>query len=339
MRIIPIAMVGLLTGCQFDEKLRQKDLRGKVRIPKEALTTLTLIDDNGFEFLKDGKVAKRDWDKWDATGELDYVWVLDGNGDPELDDSGERIPETIDISSMMGLIGPVYLGAFPSVEEGHYDYMHPEMGPILDEQFPGDTYPYGGTTIGRFDYGCYEQLVCKVVTGRYTNYGEILDFFRKVVQEPVLGPDGVEVTSGVTYQEQCFEGRYLTSDDELAFLDDEPYETDESLGDYFKPYFKDKGDFMEADVIIPHAYFEEGMALWGWVDMPSQLYSFATCDETTGSQIYRYSEQFRTGTNYPNVLNYPGLYIDKGDWIVNDAAIVTDPDKDFVVEMGYKYED
>jgi hypothetical protein len=333
MRITSIVMLGLLTGCEYDEKLPQQDLKGKVRIPKAALTSLTLIDDEGYEFLKDGVIHLRDWSEEDS---IEYL----------LDEAGNKV--TLDIGvDMLGLLGPVYIGAFPSIEEGHYDFKHPEMGPILDADFPGDTYPYGGTTIGRFDYGCYEQLVCKVVTGRYTSFDEVLDFFRDTVQNPILGPDGEEVTSGITYQEECFEGQYLTSEEEISFMDSEPFETDDSLGDYFKPYFKDidknknsdDDDFYEADVIIPHTFVEKGMAIWGWVDMPSEKFSFASCDESAGDYFYRYSEQFYTGTNFPNVLNYPGLYIDGGDWVVDEAAIVTDPDKDFVIELSYKYED
>ena len=31
-------------------------------------------------------------------------------------------------------IGPVYLGAFPSVREGDFPYPHPEMGPIITDE-------------------------------------------------------------------------------------------------------------------------------------------------------------------------------------------------------------
>jgi hypothetical protein len=312
MRILPIAMVGLMTGCKYEENLPEQDLKGKIRIPKEAISSLTLIDDDGVPFVENGEAILRDED-----------------GDET---------DRIDITGEVGLLGPVYIGAYPSVEDGHYDYKHPEMGPILDANFPGDTYPYGGTTVGRFDYGCYEQLVCKVVTGRFTSYSEIIDFFRDVVQEPILGQDGTEVTSGVAYQEQCFEGQNLTDEHELAFVDEEPFETDESLGDYFKPYFQDKGEFFEAEVIIPHALVEKGMSIWGWVDMPSKKFSFSSCDEGAGKNFYRYSEQFYTGTNYPNVLNFPGLYIDDGDWVVDDEAIVTNAEQEFVIEMSYKFE-
>ena len=164
----------LLSGCSFDEGLRERDLTGLVRIPVEALTSMELVDTDGTPLMQDG-------------------FTLDADGNPVLD-----------ITEQYGLIGPVYLGGFPSVEDGHYEYPHPEMGPVLDPDRPGNTYPYGGTTLGRFDYACYEQLRCKVVTGRYDSFQSIIDFFSDVVQEPIMAPDGTAVVSGATYQEHCF---------------------------------------------------------------------------------------------------------------------------------------
>ena len=250
-----------LSGCSFDEGLRERDITGMVRIPVEALTTLELIDPDGTPIVQDG-------------------FTVDEEGNPVLD-----------ITEQFGLLGPVYLGGFPSVQEGDYAYPHPEMGPILDPDRPGNTYPYGGTSVGRFDYACYEQLRCKVVTGRYDSFQSIIDFFADVVQEPIIAPDGSEVRSGATYQEHCFTTEYVTSDDELSFVDEAP---NEDVSPYFKPYFRlnSDGTHYVADVTIPHTLFVEDMELWGWVDMPSARYNFTTCDTEAGSSYYRYTEQF-----------------------------------------------
>jgi hypothetical protein len=290
MRISPILLAGLVLGCKFDEPLPEKDLRGTVRIPKEALD-ITLVDDDGVERVVSGDIR---------------------------------------------MLGPVYLGGFPSVEEGHYDFLHPEMGPILDADYPGDTYPYGGTSVGRFDFGCYEQLVCKVVTGRYESFDDVLEFFSDVLEDEVMSPDNTAVGSGTEYRERCYETQYITSDDELSFVDDEPHENE---GQYFKPYFEEDGDYWVADVEIPHTLYKKGMALWGWVDMPSPKFDFVTCDETAGSQLYRYSEQYYQGASYPDVLNYPGLYIDDGDWVVNEETLISSATKDFELTLDFKYED
>ena len=308
MRTITLSLVGLsFGGCAYEENLREQDLTGVVRIPLEALESLQLIDPDGTPIVDGG-------------------FTLDDEGQPVLD-----------ITDQMGLLGPLYIGAFPSVETGLYAYPHPEMRPILDSDRPGDTYPYGGTTVGRFDYACYEQLRCKVVTGRYTDYQQIIDFFADVVQEPILAPDGTEVTNGSTYQEHCFTTEYVTSDDELSFIDDEP---NENVRPYFKPYFSlnEAGTHYVADVTIPHALVVDGMELWGWVDMPSARYNYASCNESEGDMHYRYTEQFYKGSSYPDLLNFPGLYIDEGDWVVDEPYTVDSADDEFVVDFTYKFE-
>ena len=308
MRTITLSLVGLsFGGCAYEENLREQDLTGVVRIPLEALESLQLIDPDGTPIVDGG-------------------FTLDDEGQPVLD-----------ITDQMGLLGPLYIGAFPSVETGLYAYPHPEMGPILDSDRPGDTYPYGGTTVGRFDYACYEQLRCKVVTGRYTDYQQIIDFFADVVQEPILAPDGTEVTNGSTYQEHCFTTEYVTSDDELSFIDDKP---NENVRPYFKPYFSlnEAGTHYVADVTIPHALVVDGMELWGWVDMPSARYNYASCNESEGDMHYRYTEQFYKGSSYPDLLNFPGLYIDEGDWVVDEPYTVDSADDEFVVDFTYKFE-
>ena len=281
-------------GCEFQEIIQEKDLKGTVRIPKEALD-LTLIDDDGVERTVVGDIR---------------------------------------------MLGPVYLGAFPSVEDGHYAFQHPEMGPILDADYPGDTYPYGGTTVGRCDFGCYQQLVCKGVTGRDESYDDVLTFFRDVLEDEVKGTDNEVVGSGTEYQAHCYETQYFTSDDEIDFIDDKPHE---DVKPYFKPYFEEDGDDYVADVVIPHTLVENEMALWGWVDMPSPKFEFVTCDSGAGDYFYRYSEQYYQGASYPDVLNYPGLYIDDGDWVVNNAPTITvNKDgsvDDFELTLDFKFED
>ena len=148
-----------LSGCTFDEGLRERDITGMVRIPVEALTTLELIDPDGTPIVQDG-------------------FTVDEEGNPVLD-----------ITEQFGLLGPVYLGGFPSVQEGDYAYPHPEMGPILDPDRPGNTYPYGGTSVGRFDYACYEQLaarssrVATIASSRSSTSSPMWS-------RPIIAPDG-----------------------------------------------------------------------------------------------------------------------------------------------------
>ena len=222
--------------------------------------------------------------------------------------------------------GPVYIGAFPSVKTGDFSYSHPEMGPILDDALPGNTYPYGGSTVGRFDWACYQSLVCKISTGRFESFDDIIDYFNNQVGSPILDNDSQEVTSAEAFRERCYDTMYLTSDDELAFLN-------------HGVNFEDKGDYFEASAEMLHTKYVEGMALWGWMDMPSKTNTFLTCDDTDGWYYSRYAENYYTGTSHYDVLNYPSLYIDLGDWVVTEPYIVTDPDADFVLELEYQYVD
>ena len=92
-----------------------------------------------------------------------------------------------------------------------------------------------------------------------------------------------------------------------------------------------------ADVTIPHTLFVEDMELWGWVDMPSARYNFTTCDTEAGSSYYRYTEQFMEGSSYPDLLNFPGTYIDEGDWIA-EPVVVSDPDAEFTIDFNFHFE-
>lgn len=227
-------------------------------------------------------------------------------------------------------IGPVYLGVFPSVVEGLYDYPHPEMGPVLQEGTPGDTYPYGGTSVGRFAWGCYQGLVCKIVTGRYENYDQIIEWFDTVVNDPIRNPDGEPVRNGAEYRERCFDANYYTSDDEVDFVG--PLD------------FQEDGDYYVANVTILHVHFHEGAVVWGWVDMPSATFDFASCDPTGGETYTRYSESYAEGASQTDLLNHPGLYIDPGDWVSSDPPVlgtrdeVDDSATDFEIELGYHHE-
>jgi hypothetical protein len=91
-------------------------------------------------------------------------------------------------------------------------------------------------------------------------------------------------------------------------------------------------------VTIPHTIVVDEMELWGWVDMPSARYNFSTCDESEGGYHYRYTEQFYKGSSYPDLLNYPGLYIDEGDWVADPFVVDINTDDNFVIDFNIKFE-
>lgn len=223
------------------------------------------------------------------------------------------------------LIGPVYIGVFPSIRYDLYDYPHPEIGPILDENSEGNTYPYGGTTVGRFDWGCYDENRCQVVTGRYRDYDDMLDWFTNVLETPLTNELGDEVTSGIEVRETCYEYQYLTGDAEVRWVGDLD--------------FREEGDYFVADIEILHSDFREGVSVWGWVDMPvPSAFAFDTCNREEGSNIFYYTDNFQTGSNSPNVLNSPGDFISEGDLVAAEPAIVNNPDKAFTLDLGLRVE-
>ncbi|NOY24321.1 MAG: hypothetical protein GXP62_00465 [Oligoflexia bacterium] len=228
------------------------------------------------------------------------------------------------ISDDVRAIGPVYIGVYAGIDDTLYDYPHPEWGPVLDDTKGGDAYPYGGTSAGRFAWGCYQSTVCKTVTGRFDGYQDVLDFFRDVVKAPITDYAGNEITSAEQYQERCFLDEYVTSNDELDLVG--PLD------------FTDQGDYFEADVTILHTQYLPGATIWGFADMPSPTYSFSTCDDSNGAYHYYYEESYYEGTNFQDVLNFPGLYIGSGDLVSDNPVVVDDPEQDFVLELGYKYE-
>ena len=240
-------------------------------------------------------------------------------------------------------IGPVYLGAFPSIREGDFAYPHPEMGPIITTDFPGDTYPYGGGSVGRMAWGCYQTTVCRMVSGRFSGFDDVIDFYNNVLgpldgdanRLDITDPEGVVVTSEDVYRERCYDFLDYTSDAEVEFI--APNQSESAISDYLD--FREEGDFYVAEAELLHVKFVEGMRIWGWVDMPVADFQFASCDpQDPGRYVDQYDQYYPMGSAYGYLLNFPSLFIDIGDWVVDDAPAIDDPEKEFTVTLGYHYE-
>ncbi|MES2645000.1 MAG: hypothetical protein V4850_36275 [Myxococcota bacterium] len=224
-------------------------------------------------------------------------------------------------------IGPIFLGAYAGIDDVSFGYPHPSMGPIVTADTPGDAFPYGGTTVGRFDFACYEALACKVVTGRFTDYDSILEYFGSMLGNPVQDETGADVLNGSTFQQACYEHFYATSDQEMAFLGDLQFTQN------------DDGDFV-ADFTMPHTVFVEGMTIWGWMDAPAivpanptESGGFSTCDPTQGREFDEYNSNFTEGRVYFDALNTPSQYIYAGDWVADGEAVVNSPEDEPVVRL------
>lgn len=226
-------------------------------------------------------------------------------------------------------IGPIFLGAYSGIDNVAFGYPHPSMGPIVQPDTPGDTFPYGGTTVGRYDFACYEALACQVVTGRFTDYADMLDYFGNVLGNPIKDEYGVDVANGSTFQQACYDYFNATSDQEMAFLGDLDFELNAD------------GDF-EASFVMPHTVFVEGMVIWGWMDAPeinlanpTESGKFSSCDVGSGRQYDEYDQEFYEGRVYYDALNTPSQYIFAGDWIANggEESVVNSPDDKPIVRL------
>jgi len=266
---------------------------------------------------------------------------------PEIDIAGTiRVPRAAATRTVMAedgstsevtderFIGPVYLGAWSSIENDVLDYPHPEMGPVLSTDQRGDTYPYGGTTVGRFSFACFESVACKVVTGRFPDFNSILDYFHDYIGDPVTDPYTREVTSTDYYEQYCYDYFHVTTLQELTFL-----AVDEDGNPSLDFAEDENGDFV-ATFKMYHTAYTPGMQVWGWMDRLDEDYDFfTTCDENrTGPNSSEYNLDFYAGGAFPDILVRPWTYIQTGDWIVQTPFTMDTPDASPELVVDFNYE-
>lgn len=233
-------------------------------------------------------------------------------------------------------IGPVYIGLFAAVEEANViqTYPHPSIGPIYLDGVQGDTYPYGGTTIGDFRFACFDALTCRVTSGRYDSYDAIVEWFNDTLKSPIADADGRTVNNGEYFRQTCMDLMEVTSDDEVHLLppdhDDDGKITAVDL-DFVE---NEDGDFVGEFKIWQQQYFWDqedqektdctpgldckSFSVWAFMDGPSEADAgFTTCesDDFIGFEVEEYNYDFWGGAAQEDVLNKPGTYIGAGDWV------------------------
>lgn len=248
-----------------------------------------------------------------------------------IDDQGQVQTTPPDIRA----IGPVYFGMFSSVAPAGVieRYPYPEIGPQFLDGVPGDTYPYGGTTLGDLQFACLQSLACKVVNGRYVSYDAMLEWFQQVGVD-VLDANATEVTSGEFIRQTCFDIFNVNSDLEVRLLprdkDEDGKITEKDLDFQFDEQADEwVGSF---EIRQQELFFDQNQkdctpgidcdaySLWGWMDTPAnQTYTYKTCDTTEGFQQQVYNVSFQGGRVFPDVLNFPTKYIEAGDYVASEA--------------------
>ena len=231
-------------------------------------------------------------------------------------------------------IGPIYIGLYPSVFPADVvdSYPHPEIGPQFLEGVQGDTYPYGGTTVGDLRFGCFESLVCKLASGRFVDYDSIVDWFNNTLNDPIVDPDDRLVESGVYFQQTCWDLMEVTSDEEVRITAFEDQNDDGKLTELDLDLVENADGDFEGEFLLQQQdfYWDQnqqdcepgidctGFSVWAFMDGPAQLDStFTTCESAgqLGFEVEDYQHDFFGGRVESNVLNQPGSYISLGDWV------------------------
>ena len=223
------------------------------------------------------------------------------------------------------LLGPIYIGAYSAIDENSRPYPIPYQGPVIDGE-EGDTFPYGGTGVGRFDFACYKFLACKVTTGRFADYEDMMDYFANVLQNPIKDNQGVVLTSDVAFEQQCLDYYYEVASDNMAFIGPSDFTLE--------------GDNYVAEFELFHTTFVPGMAVWGFMDAPQISAdkldlngTFSTCSASGGRTVYKYDQTYDEGGAYTDILNRPTQYIDVDDWVTTGVTVGDDPSAEITLNL------
>lgn len=224
------------------------------------------------------------------------------------------------------LLGPVYLGLYAQIDYSVELYPHPLLAPGSDpSRADGDAYPYGGSTVGDFRNACLEALACRIVSGRYSTYQEIIDWWDATLDKPLTDALGAPITTGDYIQQNCFDLQEVTDDEEIRILPREDRNGDGNIDAGDLDFVKDENDDWVGTFRIWEQEFFEGFELWGFMDAPvGQEYAFSSCDTTLGYTENTYTRNFRAGAQFQDLLNVPRKYINDGDWVASRPFTWTD---------------
>lgn len=222
------------------------------------------------------------------------------------------------------LIGPVYLGLYSSVagEDVVQSYPHPDVGPLFGEDLSiGDAYPYGGTTVGNFRPVCFQDMVCRVVSGRYVDFDGMVDWFANVLEDPIVDAAGAPIATGEQVRQSCLSTFDFTSDEELRLTVTEDRNNDGEMNEGDLDFvLREDGNFEAEFIIWQQEYAENddgtGFTLWGFMDTPAAGDGqFTSCNSSQGFNVDEYSADFQSGAAFRDILNRPSLRLERGDWV------------------------
>ncbi|MCB9682440.1 MAG: hypothetical protein H6733_13330 [Alphaproteobacteria bacterium] len=300
---VAVAIVPLFAGC-YAENLSIYDLEGRVIIPREAATVTLSVERP----------------------------VLDGNGDPVIDPN-TGLPQTTAIDKEVTdvrVLGPVYVGLYSGLDYSTEVYPHPSRGPAfqLDQQLEGDAYPYGGTTVGDIRFACLEYLSCKVVSGRFVDFDDMVDWFNNVLEDPIKDAAGNTVTNGDYIRQTCYDLLEVTSDQELRLTPTKDVDDSGAIDAGDLDFVENADGDFEASFRIWQADFYQGFTAWAWLDTlnpGAERTFYTTCNPDEGYTETTYASNFDGGLQYTDLLNRPYLYMVDGDYVAGRGFEWNDP--------------
>ncbi len=238
----------------------------------------------------------------------------------EIDLTGTvRIPLDVAPPSSAAL-GPVYIGVYASADEQTLGFTYPFMGPVVGSNTWGDSYPYGGTSVGTIAFPCVIEGKCRCVTGRYGDLDDVIDALG-------IGQGETPPWTAEDYWDECREYFGYTDVEELEFIGQDRLD------------FHEEDGFFVASWTIWHVDPQDDApnrpVLWAFVDNGMQ-----SCNPDGGASNRHPDDYlFREGAVFPDVLNMPGKYLAVGDLFSSEprelAAGVHDG-YDIVIDAVYE---
>jgi hypothetical protein len=144
------------------------------------------------------------------------------------------------------------------------------------------------------------------------------------------------------FRSYCYELFQYTADYELTFISE--FVNADGLDQNTLDFTENADGDFEAVFDLWQVTYKPDMKIWGWMDTPSEKFTFSTCDPDQGQQNNKYTNEYYYGTNYSDLLNYPSKYIFDNDWVIQDPYTFTSADADgfrldnpeVVVTMDFK---
>ncbi len=239
-----------------------------------------------------------------------------------------RIPKAV-VSSSEG-IGMIYVGVYAGVDS-HLGYPSPEAAPSSSSA-GADTFPYGGTSVGTFTTRDARE-VCEVVSDRtVVETDDAWEIEFDILQFPFYEGAAVWAFADQDFtscnSEDGFYDFYSVNVDLADVTDDGPDQYVVTLAE------TDLSDFPS----------ETAGEKWELIDEAERVYSVDELDDETdtlvvldlggygrapevdGSRPARITRdtEIYYGTQFNDVLNFPGTYIGPGDIVVGTEAILND---------------